>query len=415
MPRQYSYDPVGNRTDGGVAIDPGNRLRAFQGFSLTYDADGNLVRKIKSGIADDSLEWNALGELKRVLRSGTVVAEFAYDGFGRRVTKSAAGVITQYQWDDGQVIAERDGSGNFIAEYAFYPGVDNPHSVTTSAGTFAMALETPGNIIGLMPYTANSVSAQYAYKPFGAMERNDQTVTNSLRFQSRPYDPETGLYYFRARYYDPTLARFVSEDPIGLDGGINSYVFAGNDPVNQTDPSGLCQKYTRYADYITENDGVEISRTRVIISEQYSADCYSALAAATGAGPMPRQPRSAYTRACAVAKVELGIAFVTDAVIVSKGVSTTVKALGMAAKFSVAAEAVASTVRLANTNRYAIAIAQRDATYTLAANRLAGLGAAHLTAAASSAQQMPGVVWQDFVPVVNSLNKLDEMNSACAQ
>ncbi|HEX7794241.1 MAG TPA: RHS repeat-associated core domain-containing protein [Vicinamibacterales bacterium] len=235
----YSYDLVGNRTDGGATIDAGNRLRSFQGFSLSYDADGNLVRKIKSGVADDSLEWNALGELTRVLRSGAVVAEFTYDGFGRRVTKIAGGAVTQYQWDDDQVIAERDGSGNYIAEYAFYPGVDKPHSVTTSAGTFTMASEAPGNVIGLWPYEGSTVSAQYAYKPFGAMERNDQTVTNSLRFQARPYDQETGLYYYRARYYDPTLARFISEDPIGLAGGVNPYVFVGNDPINDTDPTGL--------------------------------------------------------------------------------------------------------------------------------------------------------------------------------
>ncbi|HEV2147523.1 MAG TPA: RHS repeat-associated core domain-containing protein [Longimicrobiaceae bacterium] len=65
-------------------------------------------------------------------------------------------------------------------------------------------------------------------------------VENPLRFTAREYDPETGLYYYRARYYDPALARFISEDPIGLEGGINPYAYAGNDPVNFTDPFGLC-------------------------------------------------------------------------------------------------------------------------------------------------------------------------------
>jgi RHS repeat-associated protein len=234
----YSYDLVGNRTDGGATIDPGNRLRSFQGFALTYDADGHLIQKTKGGVVD-SLEWNPLGELTRVRRNGTIVAEFTYDGFGRRASKAAGADTTHYQWDDDQIVAERDRFGNFIAEYAFYPGVDNPHSVTTSAGTFVMATETPGNVIGLMPDGTAGVSSQYAYKPFGTMERNDQTVANSLRFQSRPYDSETGLYYFRARYYDPSIARFISEDPIGLAGGINSYAFAGNDPVNGRDPFGL--------------------------------------------------------------------------------------------------------------------------------------------------------------------------------
>lgn len=258
----YSYDLVGNRTDGGVSIDPGNRVRAFQGFTLTYDADGNLVRKVKAGVADDSLEWNALGELTRVWRSGIVVAEFTYDGFGRRVTKTASGVVTNYQWDDDHVVAELDGAGNAIARYAFYPGVDKPHSVTTSAGTFVMATETPGNVIGLMPYTSNSVSAQYSYKPFGAMERNDQTVTNSLRFQARPYDPETGYYYFRARYYDPTISRFISEDPAGLAAGMNPYTFESNNPVNSSDPYGLDDGDCRVSDKSAcQIDGVTITDT----------------------------------------------------------------------------------------------------------------------------------------------------------
>jgi len=242
----YSYDRVGNRTDGAGTIDAGNRIRYFHGDSLFYDADGNLVRKYHPGVLDESLNWDALGQLIQVIRS-TDTTTFAYDGFGRRVRKTVGAVVTDYQWDDDQVVAERDSSGVLVAEYAFYPGLDQPHSVTTSAGTFVMARETPGNVIGLMPQSSNAVSAQYAYKPFGEMVRNDQTVTNSLRFQSRPYDAETGLYYFRARYYDPELGRFISEDPIGLDGGVNQYVFAKNDPINRSDPSGLettCSEWT---------------------------------------------------------------------------------------------------------------------------------------------------------------------------
>jgi RHS repeat-associated protein len=198
-------------------------------------------------VLDESFTWNALGQLTSVTRNG-ITTSFTYDGFGRRVTKTSGSVATDYQWDADQVVAERDGAGAIVAEYAFYPGLDQPHSVTTSAGTFVMATETPGNVIGLMPQSANAVSAQYAYKPFGAMERNDQTVTNSLRFQSRPYDAETGLYYFRARYYDPELGRFISEDPFGLEAGVNAYAFEGNNPINRADPSGLEWRCAEFSD-----------------------------------------------------------------------------------------------------------------------------------------------------------------------
>ena len=84
--------------------------------------------------------------------------------------------------------------------------------------------------------------AQYKYKPYGADNGSSPgTVPNPFRFAARQLDSETGLYYMRARYYDPQLGRFVSEDPIGLAGGINVYLYAGDNPVNGRDPSGeLC-------------------------------------------------------------------------------------------------------------------------------------------------------------------------------
>jgi RHS repeat-associated protein len=60
-----------------------------------------------------------------------------------------------------------------------------------------------------------------------------------LRFAARELDATAGLYYVRARWYDASMGRFISEDPIGLAGGINNYAYAANDPVNLSDPSGL--------------------------------------------------------------------------------------------------------------------------------------------------------------------------------
>jgi RHS repeat-associated protein len=81
-------------------------------------------------------------------------------------------------------------------------------------------------------------------------------IPNTLRFGGREFDGETGLYYLRARYYDPSLGRFISEDPKGLEAGVNSYVYVGNNPISGTDPSGLggCSDvpYTEY----WEQDGV---------------------------------------------------------------------------------------------------------------------------------------------------------------
>jgi RHS repeat-associated protein len=89
------------------------------------------------------------------------------------------------------------------------------------------------------------VTHRYDYDPFGRQLTASGTLTNPLRFAGRELDATAGLYYVRARWYDPVLGRFISEDPIGLGGGINTYAYALNDPVNLSDPTGLCvgEKY----------------------------------------------------------------------------------------------------------------------------------------------------------------------------
>jgi len=87
--------------------------------------------------------------------------------------------------------------------------------------------------------SSNTVANQYKYTPWGLSESTSETVAQPLRFMAREYDATTGLYYVRARSYDPALAWFNSEDPIGLDGGINNYAFVVNSPPNSRDASGL--------------------------------------------------------------------------------------------------------------------------------------------------------------------------------
>ena len=100
------------------------------------------------------------------------------------------------------------------------------------------ATEYPGSVTGLVN-RSGSVVNEYRYDPWGTLQTLAEGTPNPLRFHAREADPQTGLYYVRARWYDPELARFVSEDPLGLEGGLNPYVFAGNSPVNVRDPSGL--------------------------------------------------------------------------------------------------------------------------------------------------------------------------------
>ena len=244
-----SFDLVGNRTDASAIVSLGDRLARFNGDSMLYDSDGNLTRRFR--IADSvafnqRLYWNSAGELDsaRTVRQGvSQVAKFGYDFGGRRVRKTVGNTTKYYIYDGNDVVAEYDGSGSLQRHYTYYPGTDYPHSVAVSGTRLYFIADGHGNVSGLIgPYGGGTaVFAKYRYTPSGEADSTYEfSITNNVRFAGRELDPETGLYYNRARYYDPQLGRFVSEDPLGILGGINPYTYADNDPVNQRDPSGLC-------------------------------------------------------------------------------------------------------------------------------------------------------------------------------
>jgi RHS repeat-associated protein len=242
-----SYDKVGNRNDSSAVVTAGDRLVRFKGDSLTYDADGNLTRHwtIAGGFEQD-FHWNLVGQLDSVVTNGSAV-RFTYDPSGRRASKSVGGTTVVYVWDGNDLIATADTAGNRIDEFTPSPAdIDVPHSVrhwvSGSAKMYYYPSEFPGHMMGLIDTAAKLVN-QYTYRPFGDISDTTVAVQNVLRFGGRELD-ESGLYFLRARYYDPRLKRFVSEDPAKLDGGINPYVYAANDPVDARDPLGLTTSTT---------------------------------------------------------------------------------------------------------------------------------------------------------------------------
>src|SRR5207253_1320619 len=132
-------------------------------------------------------------------------------------------------------------SGAQTLTYIYYPGVDNPNGFARMSDGIMHYFITdyPGNVQGVVN-SSNTIENEYRYTPFGVtMAGTSETVTNRLHYMSREWDSESGLYYVRGRYYDPDIQRFVSEDPVGLAGGINPYAFVGNNPVQNVDPNGL--------------------------------------------------------------------------------------------------------------------------------------------------------------------------------
>jgi RHS repeat-associated protein len=137
-------------------------------------------------------------------------------------------------------VAEVDqATGSVKRLYSYYPGVDAPHSMVEGGKTYYYLTEPgAGSVVGLIDSTG-VLKNSYRYAPYGLLEDSTEAVVNPLRYTAREYDAETQLYYYRARYYDPTLARFISEDPAGQSAGTNQYAYAMDDPSNRRDPMGL--------------------------------------------------------------------------------------------------------------------------------------------------------------------------------
>jgi len=122
----------------------------------------------------------------------------------------------------------------------YYPGTDRPHSIRRNGQMFYYQTDALGSVTGLVN-SSNQLVNRYQYTPWGELETGESKYAtyDPLGFTARERDDETRLYYYRARYYDPQLGRFISEDPIGLAGGPNVYAYVNNNPINNTDPTGL--------------------------------------------------------------------------------------------------------------------------------------------------------------------------------
>ncbi|MCL5279871.1 MAG: hypothetical protein M1376_08210 [Planctomycetes bacterium] len=168
---------------------------------------------------------------------------YRYDAAGRRIEKQYNDeTITKYVYDGDHCIAEYDVSNILRRKYIYGPGVDQPVAMIEAAGSYAGTYyyhcDGLGSVVGLTNASGNTVEV-YEYDVYGRLGASDASHPNRLLFTGREYDQETGLYYYRARYYNPQIGRFLQTDPVGYSNGMNWYAYCGNDPTTRCDPSGL--------------------------------------------------------------------------------------------------------------------------------------------------------------------------------
>jgi RHS repeat-associated protein len=251
----YSYDEVGNRTASSLSnysYGPFNRLGSVGSFDgaegFSHDANGNRVSQ-GSALGSSTYTYDFENRLTRAQvtvlgasphgqqTSVTTAVNYKYDALGRRIQRTtSAGANERYVYDGQDVIRDLNANGSVATDYLNGPGIDNKIRQTNAAnGSLYYTGDHLGSTQALTDASGNVVE-QIAYDSFG----NGGSALTRYGYTGREHDPVTNLMYYRARFYDPQVGRFISEDPIGFGGlDVNLYGYVHNNPLHFNDPSGL--------------------------------------------------------------------------------------------------------------------------------------------------------------------------------
>lgn len=269
----FSYDSAGNRTAwtdtpaATVSYNPTGQLVTAGNEAFTYDNEGNLISKTDTVTGSTThYHWNVDHQLTSVDQPDGSTSSYRYDPLGRRIEVADGSHITRYAYDAFNVIATYDDSNALVTSYVTFPtnasttDASSPANVLElrQAGATRYVLHDAAGSTTTLTDEAGAVTARYRYSAFGIPAAGNGTDT-SYTYIGAQYDPATGLYYLRDRFYDPATGRFLSQDsptlgyynpPLGrwahnssgidTSNGMSSapYAYAADDPVNSTDPSG---------------------------------------------------------------------------------------------------------------------------------------------------------------------------------
>jgi RHS repeat-associated protein len=290
----YTYDANGNRISMNIpsvtlplpnpasntAFNNANQMLSFNASTssaqaFTYDNNGNMM-SVTNACGTTAYTWDARNRLIGIngykSDCAQLTASYEYDALGRRIEKTINGRTIQYLYDGLDIVQEIENgvpSVNCIRTL----NIDEPLVRIKADGTVRYyQTDALGSVIALNDDTG-AVKTTYAYDSFGNVTISGESSDNPFQYTGREND-ETGLYYYRARYYSPELQRFISEDPILKFGSPNvpfmlpgilktpsmlhAYNYVGNNPVNFVDPKGLKGK-----DYQTGDLCIEKLKQRI--------------------------------------------------------------------------------------------------------------------------------------------------------
>jgi len=211
-----------------------NQYTASGSISPTYDSRGNLQSAGSSNwysYTSDNLLYSAWNQ-----------ATLSYDPAGR-MHQEAGASVTRMLWDGDTLIAEYDNGNALQRRYVFGPGTDEPlvrYEGTGTSDRHWYHADERGSVIATSD-GSGAVTNVNSYDEYGIPGSGN---VGRFQYTGQQWLSDIGMYYYRARLYSPTLGRFAQTDPIGSAGGMNLYAYVGNNPVNFTDPAGLCRQAT---------------------------------------------------------------------------------------------------------------------------------------------------------------------------
>jgi len=208
----------------------------------TYDANGNTLFT-----GGKSFTYDAENHLTGMNVSGTAVS-IVYDAFGNRVAKTVNGVTTKYLVEDDmnptgypQVLDELT-NGVVTRTYTYGLQRISEDQIVSNAWAPGFYGYDGGGNVRQLTNLAGAVTDTYEYDAFGNKINSTGTTPNNYLYRGEQYDGDLGLYYLRARYYNPATGRFMSRDPEDhaptAPNQLHKYLYAGGDPVNAFDPTG---------------------------------------------------------------------------------------------------------------------------------------------------------------------------------
>jgi RHS repeat-associated protein len=241
QPTTYTYDPRGNRlsktvgtTTASYSYDYADRITAIGTATPTVDRDGELTA---TGFGGTTFAYDVANRLVTLAVSGTPTASYAYDGDGKRVSKTVSGTTTSYVYDVNGPLPNVLTDGTLTYVY----GLGLAYTVDGSNNVQVMHTDGLGSVRALTDDEGN-VTQTFNSDEFGNPTLTQGSASEPFRYTGQQRDAETGFYDLRARYYWPSIGRFVARDsvsgsmasPLYLD----RFVYVSGNPVSHTDLSG---------------------------------------------------------------------------------------------------------------------------------------------------------------------------------